>query len=177
MAAPDPSPDAGVSSPVRYDTEAFTRSLQHLLDEASPETRILFHGGTREDRQQALATLTRYTTANVHQFRVPSRLNERRMQTQNALRKAFDHAAEESALLYFDAVDALFTHAHVDTPDEEERALPTTAEYFFDRVLAYDGVVVLALQKSSHVDWAEENVHLLVRLRVSSLRVTGPLFP
>jgi len=165
MAPPDPSPDAGVSSPVRYDTEAFDQALQHLLgaEDEPAQTRLLFHGGTREDRQQALATLTRYTTANVHQFRVPSLLNERRMQTQNALRKAFDHAAEESALLYFDAVDALFTHAHVDTPDAEERPLPTTAEYFFDRVLAYDGVVVLALQKSSHVDWAEENVHLLVR--------------
>jgi SpoVK/Ycf46/Vps4 family AAA+-type ATPase len=165
MAASDPSPDAGVSSPVQHDTAAFDRALQQLLggeDEPS-QTRILFHGGTREDRQQALATLTRHTTANVHQFRVPSLLAERRMQTQNALRKAFDHAAEESALLYFDAADALFSHSHVDTPDDEERALPTTAEYFFDRVVAYEGVVVIALQKESRVEWAEENVHLIVQ--------------
>jgi len=158
-----PSPDAGIASPVQYDTDAFDRALRQLLgDEELSQTRILFHGGTREDRQQALATLTRHTTANVHQFRAPSLLNERRMQTQNALRKAFDHAAEESALLYFDAADALFTHSHVDTPDEDERALPTTVEYFFDRVVAYDGVVVLALQKQSHVDWADEHVHLVV---------------
>jgi len=159
-----PSPDTGVSSPVQYDTAAFDRALRQLLgdDEEPSQTRILFHGGTREDRQRALATLTRHTTANVHQFRVPSLLNERRMQTQNALRKAFDHAAEESALLYFDAADALFTHTHVDTPDEEERALPTTVEYVFDRVVAYDGVVVLALQKQGHVDWADEHVHLVV---------------
>lgn len=164
MAAPDPTSETSASSPVQYDTDAFDRALQHLLggDEEPSQTRILFHGGTREDRQQALATLTRHTTANVHQFRVPSLLAERRMQTQNALRKAFDHAAEESALLYFDAADALFTHSHADMPDEEERALPTTAEYFFDRVLAYDGVVVLALQKKSHVEWADEHVHLLV---------------
>jgi SpoVK/Ycf46/Vps4 family AAA+-type ATPase len=166
LAVSDSFPDADVSSPVRYGTEAFTRSLQRLLDEEEPaKPRILFHGGTREDRQQALATLTRHTTANVHQFRVPSLLNEQRMQTQNALRKAFDHAAEESALLYFDAADALFRHSHTDTPDDEDRALPTTAEYFFDRVLAYDGVVVLALQKKSHVEWAEENVHLIVRFK------------
>jgi len=158
------SPDAGVSSPVQYDTDAFNRALQQLLggDEDPSQTRFLFHGGAREDRQQALATLTRHTTDSVHQFRVPSLLNEQRMQTQNALRKAFDHAAEESALLYFDAADALFAHSHVDTPDEEGRALPTTVEYVFDRVVAYDGVVVLALQKQSHVDWANEHVHLIV---------------
>ena len=166
MAAPDSSPDAGVSSPVRHGTSAFDRALRDLLEgDGDPsKTRILFHGGTREDRQQALATLTRHTTANVHQFRVPSLLAERRMQTQNALRKAFDHAAEESALLYFDAVDALFTHSHVDTPDDEaEGALPTMAEYFFDRVVAYDGVVVLALQKKNRVEWAAESVQLIVQ--------------
>ena len=160
-----PSSDTGISSPVRYDTDAFDRALQQLLggDEAPSKSRILFHGGTREDRQQALARLTRHTTDSVHQFRVPSLLAERRMQTQNGLRKAFDHAAEESALLYFDAADALFSHSHVDTPDDaDESALPTTVEYFFDRVVAYDGVVVLALQKQSHVDWANEHVHLIV---------------
>jgi SpoVK/Ycf46/Vps4 family AAA+-type ATPase len=157
--------DTGISSPVQHDTDAFARALQQLLggEDEPTRARILFHGGTREDRQQALATLTRHTTDSVHQFRVPSLLNEQRMQTQNALRKAFDHAAEESALLYFDAVDALFTHTHVDTPDDPaESAVPTTAEYFFDRVVAYDGVVVLALQKQSHVDWADEHVHLIV---------------
>lgn len=162
--APDPLDDIDVSPPVRYGTEAFDRSLRHLLvDDDQPEARILFHGGTREMRQQALATLTRYTTANVHQFQVPSLLAERRMQTQNALRKAFDHAAEESALLYFDSADALFTHSHADTPDGvEENAVPTIAEYFFDRVVAYDGVVVLAVQRKSFADRAEQNAHLLV---------------
>jgi len=158
--------DTGISSPVQYDTDAFARALQQLLggEEEPPRTRILFHGGTREDRQQALATLTRHTTDSVHQFRVPSLLNEQRMQTQNALRKAFDHAAEESALLYFDAADALFTHSHMDTPDDPaESAVPTTAEYFFDRVVAYEGVVVIAFQKTAHVEWAAENVHLIVQ--------------
>jgi hypothetical protein len=163
MAASDSSPDAGVPSSVQYGTDAFDRALRALLGEDdSTETHILFWGGTREDRQQALAALTRRTTASVHQFRVPSLLAERRMQTQNALRKAFDHAAEESALLYFDAADALFTHSHVDTPDDEERALPTTAEYFLGRVRAYDGEVVLAFQARRHVDLAREHAHLVV---------------
>ena len=164
MAVSNSSPDTDVSSPVQHGTEAFDRSLRRLLAaDASAPARILFRGGTREARQQALATLTRHTTANVHQFRVPSLLNEQRMQTQNALRKAFDHAAEESALLYFDAADAVFTHSHADTPDEAEGATPTTTEYFFDRVGAYDGDLVLALQGTDHVEWTAEKVHLVVQ--------------
>jgi SpoVK/Ycf46/Vps4 family AAA+-type ATPase len=127
-------------------------------------TCFLFYGGAREDRQHALGTLTRYASGNVHQFRVPSLLSEYRMQTQNSLRKAFDHAAEESALLYFDKVDPLFTHEHADAPDDPSRtAAPTTLEYFFDRVAAYTGVVVLGLQRKSHVEWAQDKASLVVR--------------
>jgi SpoVK/Ycf46/Vps4 family AAA+-type ATPase len=125
---------------------------------------VLFYGGTREKRQEALGTLTRYATGNVHQFRVPSLLSEYRMQTQNSLRKAFDHAAEENALLYFDKVDPLFTHEHADAPDDPTRtAAPTTLEYFFERVGAYAGIVVLGLQRRSHVEWAADKVDLVVR--------------
>ncbi len=166
MTSPRSIDDADISS-VRHDTEAFEQSLRRLLGGEEPsKARVLFRGGTREDRQQALAMVIRYTTATVHQFQVPSLLAEQRMQTQNALRKAFDHAAEESALLYFDAADALFTHSHVDTPDDsEESAFPSTAEYFFDRVVAYDGAVVLALRKKSRVEWVKEIIHLLVQFR------------
>lgn len=153
-----------VASPVQYQTPAYDQNLRRLMEEASSTARLLFHGGTREQRQEALATLTRYSTANVHQFQIPSLLGEQRMQTQNSLRKAFDHATEEGALLYFDKADALFTHTHTDTSaDEDEDAVPTTVEYFFDRVEAYDGVVVLGLQRKRHVKWAEEAVHLIVQ--------------
>jgi len=166
MANSDPTLDADADAPVQYETDAFERAVAALLggEDEAPKARILSYGGTREVRQQALTTVTGHTAASVHQFRVPSLLSEQRMQTQNALRKAFDHAAEESALLYFDAADALFTHSHGDTPgDSEGSAVPSTVEYFFDRVVAYGGVVVLAFQKQSHVDWADEHVHLVVR--------------
>lgn len=151
---------------VAYDPDAFHRRMKRLMDDRERRTGtcLLFHGGVREQRQQALATLTRFATGNVHQFRVPSLLSTQRMQTQNNLRKAFDHAAEESALLYFDQADPIFTHNHDDTPDDPaENAVPTTVEYFFDRVGAYGGVVVLGLQRKSHVEWAREKVHLVVR--------------
>lgn len=160
---PDPP---GLSSPVWHGTEAFEERIEGLMagGEHRTGTCFLFHGGTREERQQALGTLTRYATGNVHQFRVPSLLNEYRMQTQNSLRKAFDHAAEENALLYFDKVDALFAHDHTDTPDESEvQVAPTTLEYFFDRVAAYTEVVVLGLQRKSHVERAQDKADLVVR--------------
>lgn len=152
--------------PVRYDTDAFTERIESLMagGEHRTGTCFLFYGGTREERQQALSTLTRYATGNIHQFRMPSLLSEYRMQTQNSLRKAFDHASEESALLYFDRVDPLFTHVHADAPDNPEKhAAPTTLEYFFDRVEAYTGVVVLGLQRKSHVEWAQDKANLVVQ--------------
>jgi len=160
-------PRADRTAPVVwYGTETFTQRIESLMagGEHRSGTCFLFYGGAREERQQALGTLTRYATGNVHQFRVPSLLSEYRMQTQNSLRKAFDHAAEESALLFFDKVDTLFTHEHADSPDAPGRtAAPTTLEYFFDRVGAYTGVVVLGLQRKSHVDWAQDKADLTVR--------------
>jgi len=155
-----------VAPVVHYGTDEFSTLVEDVMAHRDERTgaRFLFHGGVREDRQQALATLTRYATGNVHQFRMSSLLNEYRMQTQNNLRKAFDHASEENALLYFDRADPLFTHVHADAPDEgETAAAPTTLEYFFDRVIAYAGVVVLALQRKSHVERARDHVHLVVR--------------
>jgi SpoVK/Ycf46/Vps4 family AAA+-type ATPase len=171
MPIPPPSlddADSGIASipTVQVGTEAVRQHLTDLTAEEPPEeeARVLFYGGTREERQEALGTLTRHAAGSVHQFRVPSLLNEYRMQTQNSLRKAFDHAAEESALLYFDEVDALFTHDHADTPDAPTRtAAPTTVEYFFDRVEAYAGIVVLGLQRRSHVERAADTVDLIVR--------------
>jgi len=169
MPSPAPPNDGDPAPPdtpvVSYDPDTFAGQLDRLMTdrETRTGTRLLFHGGVREQRQQALATLTRYATGNVHQFRVPSLLNPQRMQTQNSLRKAFDHAAEESALLYFDRADPIFTHSHTDTPDDSsENAVPSTLEYFFDRVGAYDGVVVLGIQRTRHVERARARVHLVV---------------
>jgi SpoVK/Ycf46/Vps4 family AAA+-type ATPase len=160
-------PRADRTTPVVwYETEAFTERIERLMagGEHRTGTCFLFYGGTREERQQALGTLTRYATGNVHQFRMPSLLNEYRMQTQSSLRKAFDHAAEENALLFFDKVDALFTHEHADASDAPVRtAAPTTLEYFFDRVRAYTGVVVLGLQRKSHFEWTQDEADLAVR--------------
>jgi len=166
-APPNDSNPADTDAPtVSYDPDRFARRLDRLMNdrEGRTGTRLVFHGGVREQRQQALASLTRHATGNVHQFRGPSLLNPRRIQTQNSLRKAFDHAAEENALLYFDQADPIFTHSHTDAPDNsDENAVPSTLEYFFDRIGAYDGVVVLGLQRTRHVAWARERVHLVVQ--------------
>ncbi len=156
--------DSEATTPlIAYDPSEFAEQVANLHETNQPNPRLLFHGGVREDRQRALGTLTRYVTGNVHQFRGASLLSAYRMQTQNNLRKAFDHAAEENALLYFDQADAVFTHRHDDTSDEEdENAVPSTLEYFFDRVAAYDGTVVLGLQRKRHVEWARERMTLVV---------------
>lgn len=158
--------DLHVDSPVTYGTEAFTTCVETLISRGELETgpHLIFVGGVRELREQAVTHLTQHATGNVHQLRVLSLLTQQRMQTQNNLRKAFDHAAEENALLYFENVDRLFTHSHVDTPSNlEDNAVPTTVEYFFDRVTAYPGVLVLSLEHERHVEWAADRMDLVVQ--------------
>lgn len=164
MSSSEQTDPADVPSSVRHGTDAFEHALDRLLPDEEEETgpRILFHGGTREKRHQALATITQRDTANVHQFHIPSLLAEQRMQTQNNLRKAFDHAAEERALVFFDSTDAVFTHSHIDSDEDEERPEPSTAEYFIDRVVAYLGTVIISFHKQSHVEYAREYVDLVV---------------
>lgn len=163
---PDDVDSAASAAPlISYDPGAFAGHLEHLMDDEDDctGTRLLFCGGVREQRQQALATLTRYATGNVHQFQVPSLLGEYRMQTQNNLRKAFDHGSEENALLYFDRAGSLFAHTHDDASDDDPQAVPSTLEYFFDRVGAYAGMVVLGLQGTDHAERTRDKVHLVVQ--------------
>jgi hypothetical protein len=154
------------ASTVLYGTDGFAEAAQKMATrhDAGRGPVVVLQGGTREQRQQALATLTRYATGNVHQFRMPALLNERRVQTQNNLRKAFDHAAEEDALLYFDAADALFEHTPSEPMKGEGEAEPTVLEYVFDRVAAHPGLVLLGLRTTEHVDASmERGAHLVVR--------------
>lgn len=139
---------------VAYDTDAFQEAAEALpsIESGAGEhgLMIVFHGGARPDWQRAMAILTEHASPTIHQFKVASLLGERRINTQNALRKAFDHAAEEDAVLYFENVDTLFSHIHAEGPDVDGEASPTTIEYFLDRVDAYYGLVILCVEDPSH---------------------------
>lgn len=166
MNRPESSSATGTVPSVAYGTDAFPRAAARFRSFADSDRggRIAFVGGIREQRQAALATLTRHTTETVHQFRLPTLLSERRMQTQNAFRKAFDHAAEEGAMLYFDRLDDLFEHEHTDPLDDEGYSEPTAIEYFFERVEAYRGVVILGMQSDRTAQRIRQyDVDLIVR--------------
>jgi hypothetical protein len=154
MDYPQSDPDAPMPSVMPYEAEAFGQTASQLgaQYDGGGSVRVLFAGGTRETHQQALATLAQYTVENVHQFALPALVKERRMQTQSSIRKAFDAAAEEGALLFFDRVDMLFDWHHPDSMGGEEE--PTSIEYFLQRVEAYGGVVVLALEAPEHIEAA-----------------------
>ena len=138
-----------------YDAQAFAQAAADLgaAYANGNDVHVLFAGGSREAHQKALATLAEHTVENVHQFALPSLVKERRMQTQSSIRKAFDAAAEEGALLFFDRVDMLFDWHHPDSLGGEEE--PSSIEYFFQRVEAYDGVVALALDTPEHIEAAQ----------------------
>ena len=137
-----------------YKADAFEQAAERLKTryEEGASVRVLFAGGTRGEHQRALATLAEHTVENVHQFALPALVKERRMQTQSSIRKAFDAAAEEGALLFFDEVDMLFDWHHPDSLGGEEE--PSSVEYFFQRVEAYDGIVALALDAPEHIEAA-----------------------
>lgn len=146
-----------------YDPQSFAQAASDLgaAYDDGDSVRVLFAGGSREAHQQALATLADRTVENVHQFALPALVKERRMQTQSSIRKAFDAAAEEGALLFFDRVDMLFDWHHPDSLGGEEE--PSSIEYFFQRVEAYDGVVALALKAPEHIEAAQAyDMHLIV---------------
>lgn len=146
-----------------YGTEAFMQAAARLGTrfDRGASVRVLFAGGTRDEHRHALTTLAARTVENVHQFALPALVKERRMQTQSSIRKAFDAAAEEGALLFFDEVDMLFDWRHPDAMGGEEE--PSSIEYFFQRVAAYDGVVALAIETPEHIEAARPyGLHLIV---------------
>jgi hypothetical protein len=161
--APRPdAPDEATSSndepvTVRLHTDAFDRAVGRLADRHDGRGAfVLLEGGDEETRPRALAALAQPTAAAVHQFACPALLAERRMATQNAIRKAFDTAAEEDAVLCFSNVGALFAWQDADAPDADPDggAEPTVVEYFFQRVHAAQGLVVVTAHTPDASDQA-----------------------
>lgn len=110
-------------------------------------------GGARADRQQTFGVIVDLADQNVLQFRAASLVGERRKHTQNSLRKVFDSGAEERAILFVDSLDTLLTWHHVDEPDTPSAdAMPSTVEYFFERVASYPNPVVLGIDDAVHVN-------------------------
>jgi len=163
MASSETSDGPGRST-VRYGTDGFDRQVRERLEEDAPGgMRFLFYGGTDDQHQRALSDLTSHTAGPLHQVEAHSLLEDRRHQTQNNLRKVFDHATEEGALLHFEGADAFFIHEHTASSESQEDVVPTLSEYVIDRFDAYDGAVVLALDRPDHLEQAQAGTDLVVR--------------
>lgn len=125
---------------------------------------LVLAGGHRADRQQTFGTIVDLADQNALQFRAASLVGERRKHTQNGLRKVFDSSAEERALLFIDGLDVLLTWRHVDDPDTvDDDAMPSTVEYFFQRVDSYPYPVVLGVDNAAHISTLRQcRPHLIV---------------
>jgi len=159
--SPSDAPDDAAAPTLQYGTASFDEQVRRVItDESQAGARILFRGGTRELRQKALAQLIRHATGTIHQVEVPALLDEQREQTQNNLRKAFDHAAEENAVLYLDRADPILSPQTTDSAEDE--AIPSIREYVFDRASAYDGTVVFGLQEAPLTNESRSAVDLVI---------------
>ena len=112
-------------------------------------TSFIFAGASKVQCQQALVSMMGDSSLNVYQFTLPNLISERYVETQGNLRKVFDKADEDAAMLVFDEVDALFAPTEYEgEPADGER---TPVDYLFDRVDAFTGVVVLCMGSAEHV--------------------------
>ncbi|MES3628573.1 MAG: hypothetical protein PPP56_00235 [Longimonas sp.] len=129
-----------------------------------PRPCIVLAGGTRGARQATFARILDASSQNALQFRAQSLLGERREHTQNSLRKAFDSATEEHALLFIDPLDPLFTWKHAnDMDDLPDDAIPSTVEYFLQRVESYPYPAILGIDNPSYISSIRKtDVHLVV---------------
>ena len=153
------------ASPIPTISHAGTRFDVHCTAAlGEPGPCILLVGGARSERQSTFGRILTHTDQNALQFNLQTLLGERRGQTQNGLRKAFDSGAEERAVLFFDPLDPLFTWTHVDAPDgETDDAVPSTVEYFFQRIESYTYPVVLGMADPVYISTVRQApLHLIV---------------
>lgn len=159
------SPSESGVAPVLQVTHTSTHVRRHCREALQTEGPCIgLVGGTRADRQQTFGQIVDLADQNALQFRAASLVGERREHTQNNLRKVFDSGAEEHALLFVDGLDALFNTHHVDAQEANtDDAMPSTAEYFFQRVEAYPYPVVLGIDDSVHVNRLRQHaINLIV---------------
>ncbi len=133
---------------VAYESEGYEDAVA-ALPAAVQEGRgycVVFAGSNGTRKKEGVADLMDRAALNVHRFKVPPLVRPRYIETQGNLREVFDKAGYDPALLCFDDAEALFT-----LPAEEnasEDAL-TPADYFFQRVEAFPGVVLLCLDSAA----------------------------
>ena len=150
MPAPTSSPSDGA---VPAGSDAFHRAVDDLL-RAAPEAPacVLVTAPDEAARQEAVAAVARRTGLHLHQHDLAPLLDDDPMHTQGNLREVFDNTMDGPALLFFDHADALFAaverQAREDHLDADAR---TPLDYFYDRIAAFDGIVLLGLSDPAHV--------------------------
>ena len=111
---------------------------------------LVFAQPTDDQKQQALAVLTKQLDFNMHQVNAHSLIGDRFVETQGNLRETFDMAQGEANIIIFEKADALFEVEREagENDQEEEEAI---ADYLFQRMEAFKGAVVLCLHEDEHV--------------------------
>ena len=144
-------------------TSAFESALAEINRTVSAGRGVclLFDGGSAEARQQALGRMKDVMNLPLHQIDLDTLFDERAMAAQGNLREVFDTAGETPSILYFDNADAFFRRENRQSArDGLDPDALTPITYLFDRIEAFNGVVVLCLSNSAYV--AEVRPHAQV---------------
>ena len=134
---------------VSYDSSDYEQAVERLKH--TQGLHLLFAQPTDDQKQQALAVLTKQLDFNVHQVNAHSLTGNRFVETQGNLREIFDTAQGEANIIIFDQADALFEERKAGENDQEEEEEEAIEDYLFQRMEAFKGAVVLCLHEDEHV--------------------------
>lgn len=113
--------------------------------------RVLFQGGTPQERTLAATTLARELGRTLLRFDLTGVENQFIGETEKNLAAALATAKPADVVLFFDEADALFGR-RTSVRDAHDRYANQEVAYLVQRLAAHDGLVILATNRSARVE-------------------------
>ena len=141
---------------VPFDGASYVRVMQRLFSQGEPAV-VLFVGEATDEKQQALGQLIEMSSFNLHQVDLRTRIGERTEETHGNLRELFDVGAEGEAVLYLNHVGHFVDQVSGEQPED---GMLVPGDYLIQRIDAYQGIVILSLDRPVHTRRLREELSI-----------------
>jgi SpoVK/Ycf46/Vps4 family AAA+-type ATPase len=111
----------------------------------------LFRGPSGTGKSMAAAVIGRETGFPIYQVDLSAVVSKYIGDTEKNLRRVFDAANSESAILYFDEADALMTE-RTDAKDSHDRHANAEIAYLLRKLEPFEGLAILASNSRENLD-------------------------
>ncbi len=116
-----------------------------------PNMGVLFVGADATGKTMAAEVLANDLALDLYRIDLSSVVNKYIGETEKCLRRLFDAAEDGGAILFLDEADALFGK-RTETKDSHDRYASTAISYLLQRIEAFRGLVILAVNSKSGID-------------------------